>query len=130
MCRCKSIYSSFQIVSDACRQDITAWISSALVRQLGLYAGRRLVARVAVELHALLVVTNAAVVVLRRALVVEGVGISARISKGAAVEVARREECSRRGGQVIMALGVAARTSVVVILKTGPVRNMFTCTSG
>lgn len=87
-----------------------------LIRQSESKTFHRLVAGVVVELSAVVVITNAAVEVLRGALVVESVGIGLGVGKGTAVEVARSKEGSGRGGLFVVALGVTARPSVVVIL--------------
>ncbi len=75
--------------------------------------------RVAVQARTLITVANAAVVVLRRASVVESVGVSARVGESAAVVSARLEKLSSAGGKVIIALRVLARTNAVVVLSEG-----------
>ena len=74
-------------------------------------------ARVVVESQAFVAGPNATVVVLRRAAIVESIGISTRVRKGTTMMVARREELRRAGGKVIIALGVSARTNAVIVLN-------------
>ncbi len=60
--------------------------------------------------------TNAADVALRGAAVVKSVGVSAGVGESTTVVGARSEEFSGRSGEVVVALGVSARTDTVVVL--------------